>query len=163
MKHRIRYDDYTTSERTNDVLDKISKYGIFSLTNFEVEFLEAHSLGTELEVHKRIIKQESENVFEDDQGYFIFEHNETEYLKKETHFIGILYVPDIEFIDNKKVEGRLEGRIILFKNGQISLEFESVPIEGCNDTYDIFEFCDGVEYELDTFMDYIISELKNIK
>ena len=28
MKHLMRYEGYTSNERTDDILDKISKYGI---------------------------------------------------------------------------------------------------------------------------------------
>lgn len=38
MKHLMRYENYTASERVDDVLDKISKYGIKSLTKLEKDF-----------------------------------------------------------------------------------------------------------------------------
>jgi hypothetical protein len=28
-----------------------------------------------------------------------------------------------------------------------------------HDNYDVFEFCNGLEYELDSFVDYVVSEL----
>jgi hypothetical protein len=39
MKHLMRYEGYTSTERVDDILDKISKYGIKSLTQLEKEFL----------------------------------------------------------------------------------------------------------------------------
>jgi len=41
MKHLMRYEGYTSMERVDDILDKISKYGIKSLTQLEKEFLDS--------------------------------------------------------------------------------------------------------------------------
>jgi hypothetical protein len=159
MKHLMRYEGYTTRERADDILDKISKYGISSLSSIEKEFLDAHSSGTESEVHDRISKEESENIFEDDQGYFKFEHIETEDYGEEVHYIGVLYVPDLELTNSRRLEGRLEGRIVVYDNGQVSPDFFSVSRKANEDVYDVFEFCNGLEYELDSFLDYVVSEL----
>ena len=71
MNHLMRYEGYSSSERMDDVLDKISKYGISSLTQLEKEFLDSHKSGSEKESHDKISKEESETIFEDD--YFKFE------------------------------------------------------------------------------------------
>lgn len=152
MKPPIRYDGCTSKERVDDILDKISKYGIKSITPLERKFLDAHSVGNEDEFNDRIAKEEKEFTFEDEMGYFKFEYQETEYYNGEIHYIGIIYVPDIEWANGKRIEGRLEGRIVAYKNGQNSPEFEK-------NKYDIFEFCDRLEYELDAFIDYVVSEL----
>jgi hypothetical protein len=152
MKHLMRYEGYTSMERVDDILDKISKYGIKSLTKLEKDFLDSHKIGNEEELHDKLAKEESETVFEDDNNYFKFEHSKTEDYGDEVHYIGILYVPDLEWPNGKRIEGRLEGRIVAYKNGQNSLEFEK-------NQYDIFEFCNGLEYELDSFIDYVVSEL----
>lgn len=158
MKHLMRYEGYSTKERVDDILDKISKYGMSSLSSIEKEFLDAHASGTESEVHDRITKEESERVFEDDHGYFKFEHKETEDYGDEIHYIGVLYVPDLEFKSGRRLEGRLEGRLVVFDNGQTSPDFYTIDSKG--NTYDVFEFCNGLEYELDSFMDYVSNELK---
>jgi hypothetical protein len=155
----MKYEGYTTRDRLDDILDKISKYGMSSLTVLEKDFLDSHSIGNENEMHDKISQEEIKTVFEDDMGYFRFEHIETEeYEDDETHYIGILYVPDMEFPDGKRIEGRLEGKITLFKNGDVSPDFY-YNIDD-NTYYDIFEFCNGLEYELDSFIDYVISEIK---
>ena len=102
---------------------------------------------------------ENDTIFEDDNGYFKFEHSETEDYGDEVHYIGTLYVPDLVFSSGKKLEGRLEGRIVVYSGGQISPDFYSVSKKSNEDTYDVFEFCNGLEYELDSFMDYVVSEL----
>ena len=161
MKHLMRYEGYTSKERTDEILDKISKYGINSLTSLEKEFLDSHSIGKEEETHDKLSKSESETVFEDDNGYFKFEHTETEDYGDEVHYIGTLYVPDLEWPNGKRIEGRLEGRIVVYSNGQISPDFYSVQKDSkSHDNYDVFEFCNGLEYELDSFLDYVIGELK---
>ena len=63
----------------------------------------------------------------------------------------------MEFESCKKIEGRLEGKIISYKGtGQTALEFKK-------DKYDVFEFCNGLEYELDSFIDYVVDELDGKK
>lgn len=160
MKHLMRYEGYTSKERVDDILDKISKYGMKSLTPLEKEFLDSHSQGKEEEVHSKITKVESESVFEDDQGHFKFEHEETEDYGDEIHYIGTLYVPDLVWPNGKRIKGVLYGRIVVHENGSCSPDFYSQEKEPMSqDNYDVFEFCNGLEYELDNFIDYIVSEL----
>ena len=160
MKHLMRYEGYTSNERTDDILDKISKYGIKSLTSLEKEFLDSHKSGQEEEYHDKLAKSETETTFEDDNGYFKFEFDSCEDYGDETHYLGTLYVPDLELENGKRVEGRLEGRIIVYENGQVSPDFYSIQKDSrSQDHYDVFEFCNGLEYELDSFMDYVVSEL----
>ena len=159
MKHLMRYENYTASERVDDILDKISKYGIKSLSSLEKDFLDAHSTGKQEEMHDIITKEEYEKVFEDDSGRFRFELDNIE--NKGDHIIykGVFFVPDLELLNGSIIEGRLEGEIISYINGETSLDF----IKSINDKtyYDIFEFCNGLDHELDVFVDYIIDELKN--
>lgn len=151
MKHLMRYEGYTSNERMDDILDKISKYGIISLTPLEKEFLDSHKAGVEKETHDKMSNEESETIFEDD--YFKFKFETWEDYDNEQHYIGTLYVPDLES-GGKIIEGCLEGRIIKFENGSISPDFYS------KEGYDIFEFCGGLEYELDSFIDYVIAQIE---
>jgi hypothetical protein len=161
MKHLMRYEGYTSKERTDDILDKISKYGIKSLTPLEKEFLDSHKIGKEEELHDKLAKSETENTFEDDNGFFKFEFDYCEDYGDELHYIGTLYVPDLVWPNGKRIEGRLEGRIVVFENGQISPDFYSIQKDSkSQDNYDVFEFCNGLEYELDSFLDYVVSELE---
>jgi hypothetical protein len=157
MKHLLLYEGYSSSERLDDILDKISKYGISSLTYDEKSFLDAHSQGKERDVHVELEKVEKGKVFNDDFGYFKFEYNDTIDFGDEVHHTGVLYVPDLEFNNGKRLDGMLSGKIIVYNNGTTSLEFES------SDGYDIFEFCNGLEYELDNFIDIVIDNLKERK
>lgn len=159
MKHLMRYEGYTSKERVDDILDKISKYGMHSLTQLEKEFLDSHKSGKEEEVHTKITKVESESIFEDDFGHFKFEHEETEDYGDEIHYVGTLYVPDLVFPNGKTIEGVLYGRIVVFENGNVSPDFYSLTKDSSGDNYDVFEFCNGLEYELDSFIDYVVKEL----
>jgi len=159
MKHLMRYEGYTVQQRLDDILDKISKYGMASIRPNELDLLNANKTGTEEEIHKKMTFDENDTIFEDDNGYFKFEHSETEEYEDEVHYIGTLYVPDLVFPNGKKLEGRLEGRIIVYSGGQISPDFYSVSKKPNEDAYDVFEFCNGLEYELDSFMDYVVGEL----
>lgn len=156
----MRYEGYGSEERLDDTLDKISKYGVESLTPLEKEFLDSHSSHKEDEIHNKIKYLENDQVFEDDSGYFKFEYKKTERVGNETHFFGTLYVPKIEWENGDEVEGRLEGKII-YSNGQCIPDFEKViSKKGREISYDVLEFCTGLEYELDNFLDYVIMELE---
>lgn len=159
MNTVMRYDGYSKKERVDDLLDKILKYGLESINKLEKDFLDAHAIGNEDEIHNIIIKEESENLFEDLDDIFKFEYSHTEIKGMETHFYGILYVPDLEVGKNKYISGILKGKIVLFNAGQTIPDFFHFVDD--ETFYDVFEFCSGLEYELDNFLDYIISELKD--
>jgi len=164
MKHLMRYKGYTSKERSDDILDKISKYGIDSVTKLEKDFLDSHSSGNEEISHIEISIKETESSFEYDGGLFKFEYDHTEHIGDETHYIGKLYVPDLDLPNGVKIDGILEGKIIAFNSGQSSPDFhKEIIVKKINTSYDLFEFCDGLEYELDNFFDYIIDELKEKK
>ncbi len=157
----MRYEGYTSKERADDILDKISKYGIKSLTKLEKDFLDSHKSGQQEELHDKLAKSETETTFEDDNGLFKFEFDSCEDHGDEIHYLGTLYVPDLEFPSGRTIEGRLGGRIIVYTNGQTAADFYSIqkdPKSG--DNYDVFEFCNGLEYELDSFLDYVVGELE---
>lgn len=161
MRYLMKWDGYSSKQRVDDILDKISKYGMGSLTPLEREFLDSYKSGTEEEVHDKILRTETGTIFEDDRGYFKFEFDSCEDYGDEVHYLGTLYVPDLEFEDGSIIEGRLSGRIVVYSQGQISPDFYSVQKDKkSGDNYDVFEFCNGLEYELDSFLDYVISEIE---
>ena len=152
MKHIMRYESYSENDRLDDILDKIDKYGMSHITTIEKEFLDSFSTGKQSEVHNKIKFIENEIVFEDDYGNFKFEFKEKLEFKDENHYVGTFYVPDL--VDgSKKIEGCVDGSIIYYSNGQISVDFEK-------DGYDILEFCEGLEYELDSFCEYVVLEIE---
>jgi hypothetical protein len=158
----MRYEGFSCQERQDEILDKISKYGVSSLSHDEQEFLDSYSNGKEEEIHNKLKYIENEKVFEDDNGIFRFEFEEFEDHGDEKHIIGTIYVPDLEFPNGSKLEGRIGGRIIDYGDGKTSPNFFiTLNIKGKEVTYDIFEFCNGLEYELDTFIDYIVEEVEN--
>ncbi len=149
---------YTTSQRVDDILDKISKYGVKSLSQLEKEFLDAHKSGREEYFHKILTKKESESVFEDNNGLFKFELESITIKGNKRHYNGIITCPDLK-IKGKTIKGRISGMIVhIPSTGVIIPDFF---YESNNDNYDIFDFCEGNEYELDSFIDYVASELEN--
>jgi hypothetical protein len=159
MKHLMIYEEFSSQDKTNEILDKISKYGISSLTSHEKDFLDAISTGDEEKVKTKMKDLDTDQVFED--TYFKFELEDTKYEGDGIYYIGTLYVPDLELEDGKIVEGDLKGKIILSNNGSYSLEFVKTTYDkGKEYEYDVFEFCNGFEYELDSFIDYVIQELE---
>lgn len=142
------------NDRVDDILDKISKYGIKSLTKLEKEFLDSFSKGKEKELNEKLNIEESRIVFED--IYFKFEFDRIKEVKDGIHFIGTFYVPDLNLKEGVLEKGILKGKIISFDNGLNLPKFKSIDRK-----LDIVEFCDGLEYELDVFIDYIVMELKS--
>ena len=154
----MRYDGYTSSQRTDDILDKISKHGIKSISKLEKRFLDAHKHGEEEIVHILLTKEESERFFEDDSGMFRFEFDSIEDYDDEIHYLGTLTCPDL--VENgKTISGRLEGRIVYYPETTFTSPDFGVQINGKD--FDVFDFCSGYEYELDSFIDYVVSELEN--
>ena len=154
----MRYEGYTTQQRVDDILDKISKYGIESITKLEKEFLDSYKSGNEEDLHKILTKEESEKTFEDDNGLFKFELESITKDENEIHYNGVIICPDLK-VGNKLINGRLTGTIIyLDQTGMVIPDF-SYEING--EIYDVFDFCEGVEYEFDKFIDYVASELEN--
>ena len=150
-------EELSGQEKTDELLDKISKYGIISLTIHEKEFLDAVSLGDEEIVRTKMRILSTDTIFEDD--YFKFELEDIKYEEDGIEYIGTLYVPDLEK-SHKTIEGNLKGKIILYNTGVYSLEFLKVVSEKSKEVeYDVFEFCSGLEYELDSFIDYVVEEL----
>jgi len=157
MKHLMRYEGYTTQQRVDDLLDKISNYGINSLNKLEKDFLDAHKMGKEEEVHNILTKKESECTFEDDSGMFRFEFDKIEKVDDEFRYYGTIYLPNLT-IGGKVISGKLYGYILYHtSSGFISPEF--YKSENGTD-YEIFDFCSGSEYELDSFLEYVISEIE---
>jgi hypothetical protein len=158
MKRLMVYEDFSSQEKTDELLDKISKYGITSLTGHEKDFLDAVSSGDDERVQNKMKILNNDTFFEDD--FFKFELDDIKYKKNGIQYIGTLYVPDLEK-PNKTIEGNLKGKITLHNNGSYSLDFYKIVYErGKEVEYDVFEFCGGLEYELDNFIDYIIQELE---
>lgn len=150
-------EEFSGQEKTDELLDKISKYGIVSLTIHEKDFLDAVSIGDLEVVKNKMIILSTDTTFED--NYFKFELDDIKYEEDGIQYIGTLYVPDLEK-HHKTIDGNLKGKIILYNTGAYSLEFLKVVREKGKDIeYDIFEFCNGLEYELDSFIDYVVQEL----
>lgn len=149
----------STIIRVNEILDKISKYGIASITKHEKEFLDAFSDGNENDTLVKMCVLDRDTVYEDSN--FKFELDDTRTYDIEKHYIGTLYVPDLVFYNGIIIEGNLKGKIISYPNGTYALEFEKtiIDIKGKKRNYEVYDFCSGLEYELDNFIDYIVQEL----
>lgn len=147
-------------EKINEILDKISRYGIESITSNERSFLDSLSTNDEETINSKLLGLMSDYIIEDE--YFKFELDDIVYSDDCIEYIGTLYVPDLISEDgNIIIEGNLNGKIILENNGDYLLDFfKVVKINEIDVEYDVFEFCDGLEYEFDSFVDYLLQELE---
>lgn len=158
MKHLMRYEGFSTQDRVDELLDKIKAKGINSLTDQEREFLDAFSKGQGEELHNKMNFAENEVTYEDDGPFpFKFIYREMEDYGDETYIYGTITVPDIEFEKGKRIDGEIDGKIVVFENGMIAPDFTK---EHDDIYYDIFEFCEGLEYELDNFLQYIVDDIE---
>lgn len=152
------YEEYSSQKRVDEILDKISKYGIFSMTNKERDFMDAYSSGNKTETLDKLSILDKDVMFE--SSYFKFELEDTIVNNHDTTYKGTFYVPDLTLIDGTILEGNIYGELIVYKNGTYILNFDKkVKIKDNELIYEIYEFCEGLEYELDSFIDYIIIEL----
>lgn len=151
MKYLKTFESYL-----DDLLDKINNSGIDSLTSLEKEWLKAHSLDQQEETEK-IEREMGKRTFTSSNNYFRFEFIEMEDYGDYQIIKGTMYVPSIELDEDKQIEGILEGEIEVH-NGVGVPNFEK---EAFGATYDILEFCEGLEYELDDFIQYIVGELNS--
>lgn len=160
----MKFENYTSSDRQDDILDKISKIGIDSLTKDERDFLDSFKTGDEEIVHKRMLIS-SIKIFVDDWHFFEFKLEDIINFGDRKVIKGLLLTPDLEFEEDEFIEGELKGEIIVYTDGQISLNFtksEEDPNSGQLVEWDVFDFCNGIEYELDSFIEYVVNELDKI-
>ena len=145
---------FETHSYLDELLDKINASGYDSLTELEKDWLKAHSTNKKEEAEK-IERELGKRTFTSSNRLFSFDFIEMEDYGDEQIIKGTMYVPSIEFENGNKIEGQIEGQIEVY-NGVGVPNFQK---EAFGTTYDILEFCDGLEYELDDFIQYIVGEL----
>jgi len=156
MKHIITYESYH-DKYLNQILDKINSSGISSLSDKEKDYLSAYAKDDE-EKMIHLEYEEEQRKFESSDGHFKFQFSYKESFGDETRYYGHLIVPDLNWPNGKLIKGELDGYIVVYPNHTISPQFQDNKEE-----YDVFEFCNGLEYELDSFLDYVISTLVDEK
>jgi hypothetical protein len=145
---------FETHSYLDELLDKINASGYDSLTSLEKDWLKAHSTNKEEET-KKIERELGKRSFTSSNRLFSFDFVEMEDYGDEQIIKGIIHVPSIEFPDDRQIDGTIEGQIEV-RDGVGQPNFEK---EAFGETYDIYEFCEGSEYELDDFIQYIVEEL----
>ena len=139
----------------DEILDKISKFGFSFLTKAEKEFLEAYSKQDGEKMNKIQSEQVSRKFYSSDFKFAFTLINIERCSGDDVLYHGELLVPDFKSENGKIIKGILNGHIW-------SLNGHNIPIfekEG----YDILDFCDGIEYELDLFLDYVVLTIKDEK
>lgn len=139
----------------NEILDKISKFGLSFLTKAEKDFLDAFSREDGQTMNK-IQREQISRKFESIDSKFTFILVDVEKKSEEGVFYhGELRVPDLLLANGRTVQGIMNGYIWSINGNNIPV-FEK-------DGYDVLEFCDGIEWEFDIFLDYVISTIKDEK
>lgn len=143
-------------DRLNLILDKISNVGIKGLKKEELMYLESYSRGKEKEFNDRLSEEENRKTFISDDGLFTFKLKNVEIIDEVEFINGLLTVPDIKTQKGKIIKGELYGSIIVFDKSNVAIDFRKGK-------YDVFEFVNGLEYELDCFVDDIVLKMKEEK
>jgi len=138
----------------DSLLDKINDSGYDSLSELEKNWLKAHAEDKEKEMSK-IERELGVKEYMSSNNLFSFKFIDMEDYGDYQIYKGTMHVPSIEFEDGKKIDGTLEGEIEV-RDGLYELNFEK---KWNNSTYDIWEFCEGLENELNDFIYYIIDDL----
>ena len=132
-----------SQEYTDKILDKISQYGIDSLTNKEKEFLDSHKDGKEEETFNRI-KNEFSDTIGDIKVKFIYENTD-----KDDGFLTHY------------------GKLILNNGGTYEFDGSITEFEGTfitdfgNESTNDWLIMEGLEYEYEQFMEYVFGQLTN--
>jgi hypothetical protein len=137
------------------ILDKILRSGINSINNTDHKFLSAYSKDDAIDM-EIIIREENQNSFISNDGKFNFNYTHTTIIDSNIYHHGTIIVPDLLTKDDGLITGELDGYICVFPDKQ------AIPFFDKND-HDILEFCNGLEYELDSFIDYIVSTIEDEK
>jgi hypothetical protein len=158
MKFRFKYlkkfETYQ-QDKVDEILDKISKSGMQSISKNELDFLDAFGKDDK----DKLIHLEYESGLKDfksNDGYFAFKFSHVDDYGGEKKYYGTITVPDLVCENEKRIDGTIEGYILVLNNDT------KVPVFDKNG-YDILEFCNGLEYELDNFIDYVIETLEDEK
>ena len=144
--------ELNVEDRLNRILDKIKNIGLKSLDKKELDFLNSFKVGDEEKFNKKLSSDRTQSTYISDDGFFMFNVENIEYNKDELRIIGVIFVPDL-VVKKRIIKGEIKGQIIVFNNTEVGLDF----LKG---KYDIFDFVNGLEYELDRFIDDLIVNIK---
>lgn len=148
----MKLKDYQ-EKRVDEILDKILSQGFGSLTKTELEYLDAFSKGDTMKMINIDYNSQLKN-FKSIDGKFKFKFShKIRYEENDSEcFFGTMIVPDL-VLNKKKISGELEGYIMVLPNNDKLPFFDK-------DGYDIIDFCAGIEYELDNFIDYVVDTIR---
>lgn len=152
----MKYLKYFESFDVDDLLDKINKSGINSLTYLEREFMKAHAENDEEKLQEIEIKSRAKYFTSSNNLlHFYFNGKIMNIDDDRTLYYGTMTVPNIEWENGDEIYGILYGSIE-HDDGVIILHFSKYHN---GHEYNIEEFCNGLVYELYGFAQDIIDEL----
>ena len=144
--------ELNVNDRLNRILDKITNIGINNLDRNEIDFLLSYKTLDEEFFNEKINSDKIFSTYISDDGFFMFNVENIAYDKDVLRISGVIFVPDL-VIRKKIIKGEIKGEIIVFNNTEVGLDF-------VKNKYDIFDFVNGLEYELDRFIDDLIINIK---
>lgn len=165
---------FNPDDRLNTILDKISEYGIQTLTEKDIRYLDSYVLGQEKYEHNRLleeskIEQEQKNINNIiKNSLFAFEYGEKYILEEEKSIIkvyGKLYLNDVVH-DKQIIKGELDGFFVYnYLRDIITPMFtKTVLIKNKPVLFDVLYFVTDIEEEFDVFllrMKYNIESILN--
>lgn len=148
MKYIKTYESFL-----DDILDKINNNGYDSLSDTEKNYLKAHSGDNKSEMDKL---EKKHKIIQSTDSRFSFEYDSIKDDGNKKLYYGTINLPSLEE-ESYIIDGKIEGYIEVMNSGQIIPKFKK---EFMNREYDIFDFCKGIEYELDSFLEYVIHTIE---
>ena len=147
MKYIKLFENFSSQERQNYILDKISEQGIESLTDDERRFLDSYRDGNQDDINDELNNNDNKTF---SNNYFTFISDSIRDDGDSVRFYGKIIVPD-PFEENGNID--LDGYILYYRSTEV------ISPEFFNTQYDIFELVTDLVYELDDFLVYVVGEL----
>jgi hypothetical protein len=152
----LTYKLFLESSSVDNILDKISEFGIGSLNDHERSVLDAQK-GSKEDIEKsedELYKFETEVLYEDD--LFKFTHTDTSVTDEGIKYSGRMSFPNDYTTENSEViSGKeIEGYILVRSNGM------NVPYFS-RDGYEDFDFLEDLENDYDGFITLTVDQIES--
>ena len=141
------YKQFNENVDIDSILDRISKSGYDSLSDVDKKKLDNYSNGIsdDTDIFADLLNKK----YNDTYRYFNFNLTKVVYNGAELKIYGLLSLPSIENVDSNNISGYIDVNLNSMVN---DLEFN-------RSGYIPYDFVEGLEYELDAFIESIVDDV----